>query len=188
MIFGPAIATFELSSISKGYFLLDQLVKKAESKILEASAVSPGKFFILINGDEASVGESRKEVLDQGAQWILDEVFIPQIHNEVIPGLYAQNNFQVQDSLAIVETATVASGLLSADAGLKAADVHLVDFRMARGIGGKAYFFLAGTLDNVQAAVDESVKALSLKASLIRSDIIANPHEDFLKYFNIGGL
>ena len=187
MIYGPAIATFELSSISKGYYLLDRLVKKAPVKILEAAAVSPGKFFILINGDEASVEESRKDLLAQSESYILDEVFITQLHEEVLPGTYSQNKFQIAESVGIIETATVASGLLSADAALKNADVHLIDLRMARGIGGKAYYFVTGTLDNVQAATEAGVKVIEAKSSLIRSDIIANPHEDFLRYFNIGG-
>src|ERR1700677_3816906 len=98
MIFGPAIGAFEFSSISRGYFLLDKLVKKAPVKILEASSVSPGKFFILINGDEASVEESRKELLALGSDHVLDEVYIPQLHEEVLPALYAQNKFQVLES------------------------------------------------------------------------------------------
>src|SRR4051812_13974258 len=117
MIFGPAIATFEISSIARGYFLLDQLVKKAPVKILEAAPVTPGKFFILINGDEASVEESRRHLIEQlngqtGAG-LIDEVYIPQIHEEVLPAMYAQNKFQVNESLGIVETATVSAGLVS---------------------------------------------------------------------------
>src|SRR3954469_17153233 len=106
MIFGPAISVFEISSIARGYFLLDQVVKKAPVQILEAAAVSPGKFFVLINGDEASVEESRGHVLLQGRDHVLDEVFIPQIHPEVLPAMYAQNRFLVQESVGIVETAT----------------------------------------------------------------------------------
>ncbi len=187
MIFGPAIGVFEFSSISRGYFLLDQLVKKAPVKILEASAVTPGKFFILINGDEASVDESRKDILSQGAQWLVDEVMIPNLHEEVLPALYSQNKFQIDESVGIIETATVSSGIISADFALKSSNVHLIDLRMARGIGGKAYYFVTGTLDNVQSAVEAAVGALTEKATLVRSDIIARPHEDFLKYFNIGG-
>jgi microcompartment protein CcmL/EutN len=101
--------------------------------------------------------------------------------------MYSQNQFKVEESLGIIETATVASGLLSADAALKSAMVNLIDFRMARGIGGKAYFFVTGSLDNVQASVESATAILSAKATLIRADIIARPHEDFLKYFNLEG-
>lgn len=186
MIFGPAIATFEISSIARGYFLLDQLVKKAPVKILEASSVSPGKFFILINGDEASVDESRKKLLQDAVGHVIDEVFIPQLHPEVLPAVYAQSRFAISESVGIIETATVSSGLVSADHALKSSDVHLIDFRLARGIGGKAYYFVTGTLDNVQAAVEASSVAIESKGTLIRTELIARPHEDFLKYFNLG--
>jgi microcompartment protein CcmL/EutN len=186
MIFGPAVSTFEISSIARGYFLLDRLVKKAPVKILEASSVSPGKFFILINGDEASVDESRKELLSLAANQIIDEVYIPQLHPEVLPALYSQNNFRVNESLGIIETATVGSGLLSADFCAKSADVKIIDIRMARGIGGKAYYFFTGKLEDVQAGIDAGTNVIAPKGMLIRSEIIASPHEDFLKYFNVG--
>lgn len=185
MIFGPAISCFEFSSLARGYFLLDQLVKKAPVKILEAAAVTPGKFFVLINGDEASVEESRQHILSLGRDHILDEVFIPQLHPEVLPAMYAQNRFPVEESLGIVETATVASGLVSADQACKNAVIHLVDFRMARGIGGKAYYFVTGKLEDVEASVHAGAFAVEGKGTLIRTEVVARPHDDFLKYFNI---
>ncbi len=187
MIFGPAVASFEISSIARGYFLLDQLVKKAPVKILEAASVSPGKFFILINGDEASVDESRCHLINLAQNLIVDEVYIPFLHPEVLPALYAQNNFQVDASIGVVETAAVSSGLISADRACKAAEIHLIDFRMARGIGGKAYYFVTGTLENVEASVEAGAQALVDKGTLLRTEVIANPHDDFLKYFNLGG-
>jgi microcompartment protein CcmL/EutN len=186
MIFGPAIASFEISSIARGYFLLDQLVKKAPVKILEAASVTPGKFFILINGDEASVEESRKTLLAQAANLIIDEVYIPYLHSEVLPAMYAQNRFSIDESVGIVETAAVSSALVSADKACKAANVHLIDFRMARGIGGKAYYFVTGRLEDVQASVEAGASAAADKGTLIRTEVIASPHDDFLKYFNIG--
>jgi microcompartment protein CcmL/EutN len=93
----------------------------------------------------------------------------------------------VAESLGIVETATVSSGLISADCAVKGADVHLVDFRMARGIGGKAYYFVTGTQDNVEASVEAGGEAANIKSALIRLEVIARPHEDFLTYFNLGG-
>lgn len=188
MIFGPAIASFEISSIARGYYLLDQVVKKAPVKILEAAAVTPGKFFILINGDEASVEESRKALLEQGRDFVLDEVYIPQLHSEVLPAMYGQSQFRVLESIGIIETATVSSGLVSADSALKFADVHLIDFRMARGIGGKAYYFVTGSLENVQASVLAASEILVSGGMLVRQEVIPNPHDDFLQYFNIDGV
>ncbi len=186
MIFGPSIAVFEISSIARGYYLLDQVVKKAPVTILEAASVSPGKFFIMINGDEASVDESRNHLISLAKNFLVDEVYIPNIHHEVLPALYSQNTFQVNESLGVVETAAVSSGIVSADSACKASDVHLIDFRMARGIGGKAYYFVTGTLDNVEASVEAGANILIEKGTLLKTEVIARPHTDFLKYFSVG--
>ncbi len=187
MIYGPAIGVLEISSISRGYFTLDKLVKKAASRILEASSVSPGKFLILINGEVADVEESMNEALLIAHPYVLDSVHIPDIHPEVLPAIYAQNQFPVEESLGIVEVTTVSSGVLAADRACKESNVHLIDFRMARGIGGKSYFFITGSLDNVESGTETAQETLFEKATLVRTDIIARPHEDFLKYFNIDG-
>ena len=117
---------------------------------------------------------------------LIEEVYIPQIHEEVLPALYSQNGFQVEESLGIVETATVGSGLLSADFAVKSSNVKLIDIRMARGIGGKAYYFITGKLEDVEAGVEAGGGVVAPKGTLIRTEVIARPHEDFLKYFNVG--
>lgn len=183
MIFGPAITALEISSIALGYTLVDKAVKKAPVKILEGSALTPGKFFILLNGAEAAIEESRTEMLLLVGQHVLDEVYIPQLHQEVLPALYSQSKFKVDESLAIVETATICSGFVSADQAVKNADVHLIDFRIARGIGGKSYFFLTGKLEEIHASVESVTTSLSTRGTLLRTEVIANPHEDFLQHF-----
>ncbi|MBK9293508.1 MAG: BMC domain-containing protein [Oligoflexia bacterium] len=183
MIYGPAICALELSSIALGYSLIDKAVKKAPVKILEGSALTPGKFFILLNGDEASIEEARGEMHRLIGQCLLDDVYIPQLHEEVLPALYSQSQFKVEESLAIIETATICSGFLSSDAAVKNADVHLIDFKIARGIGGKSYFFVTGKLEEVAASVEAVNGILSTRGTLLRTEIIARPHDDFLTHF-----
>jgi microcompartment protein CcmL/EutN len=183
MIFGPAITAFEISSIALGYTLVDKAVKKAPVKILEGAPLTPGKFFILLNGDEASIEECRAEIKLLVGQNIIDEVYIPQLHPEVLPALYSQSQFKVDESLAIVETTTIAAGFLSADQAVKNSNVHLIDFRIARGIGGKSYFFITGKLEEVTAGVESATAVLTPRGTLLRTEVIANPHPDFLQHF-----
>jgi microcompartment protein CcmL/EutN len=68
--------------------------------------------------------------------------------------------------------------VLAADAARKAADVRLIEVRLARGIGGKGYFTLTGGLPDVQAALDAGVKIIEDLGSMVRADIITHPHED----------
>jgi len=185
--FGPAISLLEFSSIARGYYILDQVVKKAPVRVLEAASVTPGKFFILMNGDEASVEESHEEALRQASQHLLDSVLITQIDEQVLPAMYAMNSFKVEGSLGIVETASIASGIVAADQSRKMASVNLIDLRTARGIGGKSYYFVTGPLEEVQASLDAASARLDKKGMLIRTELIANPHEDFLEYFNLEG-
>ncbi|MGM0381367.1 MAG: BMC domain-containing protein, partial [bacterium] len=59
-----AIGLIELSSIAKGYEVTDELVKAADSQLVEAHSVCPGKFIVLITG---LVGDVEKSV-DAGLQ------------------------------------------------------------------------------------------------------------------------
>lgn len=183
MIFGPAINALEISSIALGYTLVDKAVKKAPVKILEGSPLTPGKFFILLNGDEASIEESRDEMKSLVGVNLIDEVYIPQLHDEVLPALYSQSKFKVEESVAIIETATIASGFLSADQAVKNSDVHLIDFRIARGIGGKSFYFITGKLEEVAAGIEAATNSLATRGTLLRTELIANPHPDFLHHF-----
>lgn len=186
MIFGPAICVFEISSLALGYTLIDKAVKKAPVKILEGSALTPGKFFILLNGDEASIDEARNEILTcarSASGSILDEVFIPQLHADILPAAYAQIQQAVTESLGLIETSTIASGFISADAVAKSSDVKLIDLRLARGIGGKSLYFFTGPLQDVQAGVETAQSILSDRGTLLRAEVIARPHEDFLQHF-----
>ncbi|MEQ1875529.1 MAG: BMC domain-containing protein [Bdellovibrionia bacterium] len=185
--FGPAIGIFEIGSLARGYALMDLILKKAPVKILEGTFMTPGKFFILFNGDEASVGESFKEVHAAAKPSILDSIEILNLEPRVLPGLYGLLNTQVEHSLAVIETASMSSGLLAADRSLKEANVDLIEIRSSRGIGGKCLFFVTGKLEEAQAAVSAAETILSSRGTLLHTEVIANPHEDFLSQFNISG-
>ena len=53
-----AIAAVETSSIAQGTVAADAILKTAEVEILELGALSPGKFWILIGGEVATVRAS----------------------------------------------------------------------------------------------------------------------------------
>ena len=53
-----AIAAVETSSIAQGTVVGDAMVKTAEVELLEARALSPGKYWVLIGGGVAEVRSS----------------------------------------------------------------------------------------------------------------------------------
>lgn len=174
----PAIGLIETSSIAKGIFLVDQMIKKAPVEVLISKTVSPGKYLILITGDVASTEESMQMGVDLATPFLIDSLFIPNIHPEVLSGIKGDFIKKKVESLLIVETLSVVSSVLALDKGLKAAEVSLLELKLGQGLGGKGYFILTGELGEVQASLFEARNVLS-DGKLFHSEIIARPHDEF---------
>ena len=83
------------------------------------------------------------------------------------------------ESLAAVETTTVAASILAADAAVKAAAVRIVEMQLGRGIGGKAFFTLSGPLAEIEAAVEAATGMID-RALIVATEIVPAPHDDLL--------
>jgi len=70
------------------------------------------------------------------------------------------------------------------DAGVKGANVDLIEIRLADDIGGKAFSIFGGSLEEVQAAVDIAKQSVSKKDFWYRDIIIPNIHADMVKQIN----
>ncbi|MGC4114262.1 MAG: BMC domain-containing protein [Myxococcales bacterium] len=177
MFQGPAIALFEVDSIARGYVVADAVVKKAPVRLLMTDTVTPGKFLVLIDGEVADVEASFLEGVEVAGSLLLDKLFLPQAHADLSPALRGAVVPGFIDSLAIVEIGSVAATLLAADAALKAAQVRLLKLHLARGIGGKGYFSMTGSLDSIEAAV-AAASTIIAPELLVNTEVIASPHAD----------
>ena len=175
----PALALIELSSIARGYPVADAMVKKAQVALAECRPVSPGKFLVLVTGQVAAVDEAFRAGLAIAGDRLIDKLFLPHAHPQIIPAVGGAIPPAAIDSFAAVETTTVAASILAADAAVKAAAVRIVEMQLARGIGGKAYFSLSGPLAEIEAAVEAAAGAITADL-LTATEIIAAPHEDLL--------
>ena len=174
-----ALALIELGSIARGHRVADAMLKRAPVTLLRADWVSPGKYLVLIEGEVAAVEEAFRAGVDAGGDHIVDRLLLPQPHAALWPALAgeAQAAGAAVESLGIVETTTVAATLLGADAAAKAAAVRLIEMQLARGIGGKAFFTVTGSLADVEGAI-EAVIAVVDAPSIHATEIIAAPHAD----------
>lgn len=182
----PAIALLEFDSISAGIVSGDAMVKSSPLGSIYAGTVHPGKYLVLVSGDTASVEVALSTGADTGGDNVTDSVFLPDIHPDVTSAIVggAKNATFGEEALGIVETSSVASVIDGADAGVKAAQVVLGAVRLADGIGGKGYVFFSGTLSNVEAAVDAAVSRVEPHGTLVRSDVIAQLHQEMIE--NLG--
>jgi microcompartment protein CcmL/EutN len=175
-----ALAMIELGSIARGHRVADAMLKRAPVALLRADAVSPGKFLVLVEGDVAAVDEAFRQGVEIAGPDLVDKLFLPQPHEQLGPAVRGDSRAGAGvDSLGVVETATVATTIVAADAATKAAAVRITEMQLARGIGGKAFFTLTGPLAEVEAAVEAGVGAIDA-ATLRGTEIIAAPHEDLV--------
>ena len=133
-----AIGMIELNSIAKGVEAGDEMIKAADIELIMAQPICAGKYMVLVSGDVDSVeraGEVGKEV---AGEFLVDDFVIPNVHTDVFPALTATTRIKSVDALAVMETFSVAASIMAADAGVKAADVDIIEIRCATGLGGKS--------------------------------------------------
>ncbi len=167
-----ALAAVETSSIAQGVVTADAMMKEAEVELLEASVLSPGRFWIVVGGEVATVRASHRRGREVAGETLLDELFIPQLHAGVLPALRGVVRAAEHDAVGVLETLTAASAIVAADAAAKRAGIVLRDLRLANGIGGKGVVVLSGGLPDVQAAVAAGREEAERKGLLARAVVV----------------
>ena len=174
----PALALLEFSSIATGVHAADAMVKRAPIGIIRAGTVQPGKYLVLIGGEVADVEESLSAGRDMAAGDAVDYVYLPQVHQAVVGAIGGRRVPEPEDALGIIETTTVAASIHAADAGLKGADVRLLELRLADGLGGKGIVFFSGLVHDVEAAIEIGTGVLTKPGLLVRKVVIPQLHNE----------
>ena len=159
----PAIALIEFSSIATGVIAGDAMVKKSPISMLKTGTVSRGKYLVLIGGSTASVEESFKEGLNVGVSTVVDKVFLPDIHPQVLDAMLGKRQKVSYEAFGIIETTSIAATIEAADAGIKGAVVDIIEIRMGDALGGKAFVMMSGKVEDVEAAVEIGMNAITNK-------------------------
>ena len=153
-------------------------MKKAAVTLQLSEPVTPGKYVLLFRGPVAEVEESFAAGLEAGGTLVIDKLLLPQVHPRVVAALEGTHgHFESGDSLGIVETHTIASTILAADTAVKRAAVKLLHVQLAKGIGGKGWFTLAGEQHDVEAALEGAAAAIEPQL-LVATELIQRPHRD----------
>lgn len=166
-----AIAAVETSSIAQGIVVADAMMKQAEVELIEARSLSPGRYWVLIGGEVATVRASHRRGVEIAADALLDQLLLPQVDGGVLPAMRGLVPASGDDALGVIETLTAASAIVAADTAVKAASVLVRDVRLADGIGGKGVVTLTGLVGDVQAAV-EAGKADAQKRGLLARAVV----------------
>jgi microcompartment protein CcmL/EutN len=175
---GPALGLFELESLARGVVVADALVKQAAVHLALAEAVTPGKYLLVFTGPVAEVEESFRAGEAAGGKVIIDRLLLPHVAEAVVDALCGRlARVGADDSVGLVEAHTVAATIKAADAALKRADVRLTQWHVAKGIGGKGWFTLAGEQHDVEAALEGAAQAIDVSL-LVATELIQRPHAE----------
>jgi bacterial microcompartment shell protein len=176
-----AIGMVELNSIAMGVKSGDEMLKTAEVELIIAQPICAGKYMVLISGDVDAVEDAVAVGKEIAGEFLVDDFVIPNVHPSVFPALTATTRIKEIDSLGIIETFSVASSVMAADAGVKAASVDIIEIRCATGLGGKSFLYLTGDVDSVRAAVEAGIGILEGSGLILSHVVIPSPTKDITR-------
>ncbi len=179
----PVLGVLEFSSIAVGIRAMDDMVKAAPVKIVDATNVNPGKFLILITGDVASVDASLTAGKGAGEGYLVDELFIPRLHPHIIPAIVGKVTCDIWGAVGIVESFSTTASIVAGDIAAKMADVLITEIRLARGLGGKSYVKMVGDVHEVEASVGAAVQYVKSRGLLCKEIILPRPDPKIKPFF-----
>ena len=173
----PAIGLLEFESIAAGIVAADAMVKSSPVSALYVGTVHPGRYLALVGGDTAAVEVALEA---GGTDTVIDSLFLADVHPAVIAAMTTTDVAAPVDgdAVGIIETATTATAIVAADAGMKTSGVSLVTLRLADDLGGKAYCVFAGTVADVEAAVEGAIDRTQHRERLVGTAIIPQLHDE----------
>jgi microcompartment protein CcmL/EutN len=174
-----SIGLLELTSVASGYAVADAVLKSADVELLLSRSVCSGKYLVLCGGETAAVQAAVEVGVEAAHGTLIDRFVIPNLHPDVFQALGRTAPPPAPEgALGILESFNIAALIEAADAAAKAADVQLVELRVAMALGGKAFVTLVGDVGAVQAAVAAGRGVLAQAGVLVNCVVIPRPHAD----------
>jgi microcompartment protein CcmL/EutN len=175
-----ALAVLDFDNIPTGVFAVDTILKKAPIAFVRAGTVTRGRYLVLFGGSTGATLESLEEARERCGPAIIDEAFLPDVHESLFDGVFGGHN-DASGSLLIIETETASSIVRAVEAALKGTPVQLIEVRLSdMGLAGKGVALLAGSLHDIEAASVLAGEGLGPDAAPPRGysfRLIAAPHD-----------
>ena len=173
-----SIGLIELSSIAAGFEVADTMLKAGNVRLLLSRSICSGKYMVLIGGETAGVAAAVAAGAEAANGCLIDHLVIANLHPDVFVAIGRTQPVQPNGALGIIESFNVATLVRAADAAAKAADVQLLEIRLAMALGGKAFVTMTGDVGSVQASVAAGRAVLAEAGVLVNSVVISRPHPD----------
>ncbi|MGD0200008.1 MAG: BMC domain-containing protein [Bryobacteraceae bacterium] len=175
-----SIGLIELGSIAAGMEACDAMLKAADVELLLARSICSGKYMVMVRGDVAAAQSAVQAGAQAGGFSVIDTFVIPNLHESVFPAISGATKVERLEALGVIESFSVASLIEGADAAAKAANVRLLELRLAMALGGKAFVTMTGKVAAVRAAVDAGAQLVAQKGLLVNKVVIPAPRPELL--------
>ena len=177
-----ALGMIECNSVSRGVIVSDVLIKTSNITLIQSSPICPGKYYSLVAGTVDNVRASLDKGCVAARPFLVDYVLIPNVHPDVQKATLFSTCPDEIDALGIIETHSLATCLEVADVVAKIADVQLIEVRLAKCMGGKAFVSFTGDVAAVEVAKEAGKDLAQSKGVLVHAIAIAHPHKDIHRF------
>ncbi len=172
-----AIGMVEFSSIARGIYAADQMVKISDVEIVTAQTICPGKYIALVEGDVAAVQDSIHIGEKYAGEYFVDSIVIPNVHKGIFPAITGATMPESVTALGIFETFSVATMIIAADQILKSAELEAIEIRLGTGLGGKSFFTFTGDVAAVETGVEAGREVAEAKGLMVDAEVIPSPSD-----------
>jgi microcompartment protein CcmL/EutN len=175
-----SIGLVELSSIAAGFQVTDAMLKAAAVDLVLSRSICSGKYMVMVRGEVGAIEAAVSAGIKAGSFSVIDSFVIPNLHESVFTAIAGTTKIDALEALGVVESFSVASLIEGADAAAKAANVELIEIRLAMALGGKAFVTLTGDVAAVQSAVEAGAQMVAQKGMLVNRVVIPHPRPELL--------
>lgn len=170
-----SIGMLEFSSVARGIYTSDSMVKVSEVEIITSKSSCPGKYICIIHGSVADVQIAIDNGIQTAGEFLVDSLVIPNVHEQVFPAIVSATMPDEISALGILESYSMSAMLEAADLVLKSATLTPLELRLGTGLGGKAYFTFTGDVSSIETGINVGKKSIGEKGLLINAETIPSP-------------
>ena len=171
-----ALGMIEFKTVASGITATDVMLKTADVEVVQANPVCPGKYLATIAGDLSAVRAAIDAAERYNSAMLIDKFLLGNPHESVQGAINGALEIENRGAIGIIETFTAASAVVAADTAAKTALVELVEIRLAKGMCGKSYVILTGSVSSVSAAIEKAKSGVE-NGLFLDSSVIAGPDE-----------
>jgi len=177
------IGLLEFKRISSGIEASNQMIKAADVSLLSAKYICPGKYIVLISGDLSAVKSSVKAGVEVAKKDLMKELVIPKIDKGLIDIIQGKINKTGEiKALGILEYSSIASGIIAADAAVKAAEIEFLKIVLGMTTAGKSLIIFTGSIEACKQGLNAAELAnKDNKKYLLGKKLISSPEKKLIE-------